>query len=99
MTSLVRNLWAGNIPLAKAFWEYGLLYSILLNAATTMGSLALWSMDQMVLGMIVHLLPMPYTILTLVAVWRSADKYQGDQMWATAARVAITTIVLMSILL
>lgn len=99
MTSLVRNLWAGDIPLAKAFWEYGLLYPILLNAATTMGSLALWSLDQMVLGMIVHLAPMPYAILTLVAVWRSAGKYQGDQMWAGVARVAIVVIVPLSIIL
>jgi hypothetical protein len=99
MRSLVRNLWAGNVPLAKAFWEYGLLYAILLNSATTMGSLALWSVDQMALGMIVHLLPTPYAILTLVAVWRSAANYPGDRMWAGLARIAIVVIVPLSIIL
>jgi len=99
MRTLVRNLWTGNVPLAKAFWEYAVLYPILLNAVTTMGSLVLWSLDQIVLGMIVHLAPLPYAILTLVAVWRSAGKYQGDQMWAGMARVAILVIVPLSILL
>ena len=99
MTNLVRDLWTGNVPLAKAFWEYGLLYAILLNAATTLGSLALWSMGEMALGTIVHLLPVPYAILTLVAVWRAAGKYAGDQRWAGMARVAIAIIVPLSIVL
>ena len=99
MTNLVRDLWAGNVPLAKAFWEYGVLYAILLAAASTMGSLALWSVGQMALGFIVHISPMPYAILTLVAVWRSAGKYQGDRMWAGMARAAIAVIVPLSIIL
>lgn len=99
MKNLVRDLWAGDVPLAPAFWEYGVLYAILLGAASTMGSLALWSLDQMVLGFIVHILPTPYAILTLVAVWRSAGKYRGDPKWAGAARAAIAVIVPLSILL
>ena len=87
------------MPLAQAFWEYGVLYAILLGAASTMGSLALWSLDQMVLGFIVHVAPTPYAILTLVAVWRSAGNYQGDPRWAGAARAAIAVIVPLSIIL
>ena len=99
MKNLVRDLWAGDVPLAQAFWEYGVLYAILLGAASTMGSLALWSLDQMILGFIVHVLPTPYAVLTLVAVWRAAGKYQGDQLWAGMARVAIAIIVPASIIL
>jgi hypothetical protein len=99
MRTLVRDLWAGDVPLAQAFWEFGVLYAVLLGAASTMGSLALWSLDQMVLGMIVHVLPTPYAILTLVAVWRSAGKYPGDAMWAGMARAAIAIIVPLSIIL
>jgi hypothetical protein len=99
MVHLVRDLWAGNVPLAKAFWEYGVLYAILLAAASTMGSLTLWSLGQMALGMVVHLAPTPYALLTLVAVWRSAGKYRGDPMWAGIARVTIVVIVPLSIIL
>ena len=99
MARLVRELWAGKVPLAKAFWEYGLLYAILVNAAATMGSLALWSADQMALGLIVHLLPAPYAVLTLVAVWRSAKKYRGDRKWAGMACATITVIAPLSIIL
>lgn len=99
MQTLVRDLWTGDVPLAKAFWEFGVLYAILLSAASTMGSLALWSLDQMVLGFIVHVLPTPYAVLTFFAVWRSAGKYQGDRMWAGMARAAIAVIVPLSIIL
>lgn len=98
MRRLVRDLWTGNVPLATAFWEYAILYAILLNAASTIGSLALWSMDQMALGLIAHVLPTPYAVLTFVAVWRAAGKYQGDPKWAGMARVAIVLIVPVTIL-
>ena len=34
------------------------------------------------------LLPIPYNLLVGVAVWRSADRYQGPQRWADLARAA-----------
>jgi len=101
MVRLVRELWAGNVPLARAFWEYAVLYTILINAAATMGSLALWSMGQIALGMVVHLAPLPYETLVLIAVWRSAGKYAADPnnnpIWATLARATVTILVVLCI--
>lgn len=68
------------------------MYGFLINAAATLGELALFSSGQATLGLVVHLLPVPYDILTLVAVWRAAGRYAGNPAWATIARatVAIT---------
>jgi hypothetical protein len=90
---LIRALWAGDIPLAQAFWEYAVVYAFLINAAATMGSLALWSIDQMALGLIVHFAPLPYAVLTFMAVWRAAPRYAEEHPdsahWAGIARVVI----------
>lgn len=96
---LVRDLWAGDVPLAKAFWEYAVLYAILLNALTTMGSFALWSQGWMASGLIVHLLPVPYAALCYVAVWRAAGKYPGDRKWAGMARVAVAVLCALAVIL
>jgi hypothetical protein len=36
----------------------------------------------------IFLLPLPYNVLAVVGVWRSADTYNGPRHWATLARVA-----------
>ena len=37
----------------------------------------------------VHLSPLPYNLLALVAVWRSAANWRGAPRWATLARLVI----------
>ena len=36
----------------------------------------------------IFLLPLPYNVVAVVGVWRSADTYNGPRHWATLARVA-----------
>jgi hypothetical protein len=98
VTRLVTALWRGDMPLAKTFWEYLVVYGALLNAAGLLAFLILLTQDQALLGMIVHSIPTPYNVLVFVAVWRSAGKYQGRRDFATAARAVaavflITTFV------
>lgn len=100
---LIRALWVGDVPLAQAFWEYAVVYAILINAAATMASLALWSADQMVLGLIAHFAPLPYALLTFMAVWRAAPRYAEvhpqTAHWAGIARVVIAIAAPLSALL
>jgi hypothetical protein len=73
MQRLICELWAGRVPLIRAFWFYGLGIGILINGIATLVALALAASDSpswIVLA--VHFLPMPWNILVLVAVWRSA---------------------------
>jgi hypothetical protein len=40
------------------------------------------------LAILIHFLPLPYNLLMLVSVWRSAKRYQGPPVLATAAQIA-----------
>jgi hypothetical protein len=39
-------------------------------------------------AVLIHFLPLPYNVLALTAVWRSAQAYQGPIMWSHAAKLA-----------
>jgi hypothetical protein len=84
------RLWHGEEPLARAFWEYAMLYGTLLNAATTVATFAALAANLPVLiALALHLLPVPYNVFVVIAVWRSARRYSGPPQWATLARVGV----------
>lgn len=86
----LRRLWAGEIPLTQAFWTFAVLYGLVVNLATTAAALALFSQDApTALGVLVYLAAMPYNVLVVVAVWRSAARYTGPRHWPDLARVAV----------
>ena len=88
--SIVRRLWAGEVPLGRAFWSYAMIGGTALNGVATLLAMALVAMDApAVLAVVAFGLPIPYNLLVLVAVWRSAGAYQGPRLWADLARVAI----------
>jgi len=87
MTALVGRLWAGEIPLAEAFWHYAVGYGLLLNIATSALFLILLGNDAGPAFLVLtFLLPVPYNALVVVAVWQSANRYRGPQRWAEIAR-------------
>lgn len=82
MRSLLSDLWGGRLPLSTAFWNYMIFWGFLLNLATNLGSLSVLvaaggSAPQgwvALLSLGLHALSMPYNILCLVGVWRSAAR-------------------------
>ena len=99
MVTLVRQLWAGGVPLARSFWEFSVLYGLALNVAATVAAMAMLSAGWPGwLALILYLLPAPYTILTLVAVLRSAARHPGRRFWADLARPAAVLWTLLMIL-
>jgi len=90
MKKLVAALWSGEVPLARAFWEYAILWGTLLNLVTTLGAFMLLEAEgQEGAAVALLLLPVPYNVFMLVAVWRSAARYEGPPHWAQLARAAI----------
>jgi hypothetical protein len=89
---LVIDLWRGDVPLATSFWEYTVVYGLLLNAAALLVFLALLTQDQALVGMVIHSIPTPYNLFMFVAVWRAAGKYPGPRELSAAARVAAVAI-------
>ncbi len=60
---------------------------MLLNLATSLVSLGLVVSEAgYALLVPMFILPIPFNILIIVAVWRSAGRYTGPQKWADMAR-------------
>lgn len=86
----MRALWKGQLPLARAFWRYAIVYALLANLCATGAALAIVAAGLPVpLAIVVFLLPAPYVVVAVVGVWRSADAYTGPPRWATIARYSV----------
>jgi hypothetical protein len=46
-----------------------------------------WPARRVAIGL--HFLPLPYVVMAVVCVWRSADKYREDSTWAGIAKAAV----------
>ena len=86
--SVLRRLWAGEVPLARVFWQYAMIGGTALNVVATLLAMALLAADAPeLLAVTVFALPIPYNVFALVAVWRSASAYEGPRLLADLARV------------
>jgi hypothetical protein len=89
MANNLKSLWAGDVPLQEAFWWYAALWGLMANFITSSLFMILIIEDVSAWWLVpTFLLPVPYNIFVTVAVWRSAEKYQGDPQWAGLARAA-----------
>jgi hypothetical protein len=96
MTRL-RALWSGDLPLGEAFWTYAVAIGLTVNIVTTLAFLALISWDRPVAALFVgYALSVPYNVVAVVGVWRSAARYAGERIHADLAR--IVTLVGMTLL-
>jgi hypothetical protein len=87
----IGTLWAGAVPLPVAFWRHAIVDGFAVNLVATLAMLALLAMDAPGwLALAIHLAPLPYNVLFLVAVWRSAARWPGPPPWADVARIAVT---------
>ena len=90
MMDWIGRLWRGEVGLAIAFWEYAIVFGTFAQVLATgcaygayVAGVPFW------LAAVMFFIPVPYTLLVTVGVWRSADRYRGPQRWAHAARIAV----------
>lgn len=99
----VAGLWRGEVPLGEAFWVWAVLGAAVVNFGTSALFLALVSMEMALLAWIAgYALSIPYNVLALVGVWRSAERYEeaegGSPRLALAARsVSLVGLVMISL--
>lgn len=89
---LIKNLWCGDVPLVKAYWLFGVAVGVLFNISfnyiahqpadfsSNFGS-------ALLLALVVF--AFIYSIFICVAIWRSAEKYQGPQINAGLAKIVV----------
>ena len=90
---MLRNLmalWLGEMPLGRAFWEFAIAYGTTANivaTVTAIGAAAAGLPDLLVVG--IFLTPIPYILLAVLGVFRSANRYRGPPEWRHLARIAV----------
>ena len=95
--SKIRDLWSGALPLGEAFWTWAIGIGLLVNLTTSGLFLALITFDRPWAALFVgYVLSVPYNVVALVGVWRSAARYEGQAGLADLAR--IVTVVAMLLL-
>jgi hypothetical protein len=93
----LRDLWSGELPLGEAFWTFAIGIGLLVNLTTSALFLALITVDRPWAALFVgYVLSVPYNVVAVVGVWRSANRHQGAAGLADLAR--IVTIVVMLLL-
>lgn len=88
----LRQLWYGDLPLARAFWVYAAFVGVSVNLVTSVLFLVLITLDRPLAAFAVgYGVSVPYNILAVVGVWRAAARHPGDRAHADLAR-AVTLI-------
>ena len=86
----LRQLWQGQLPLNVAFWRYLINYGLILNLAATIAAIvAITSEFHIAWAIILHFLPLPYSLLSAVGAWRSADRSGENSSLAKAAKIVV----------
>lgn len=100
MRARIVALWLGEVSLSQAFWTVTLLYGTLINViGTGLMFAALLAGLPSLIAISMHLLPLPYNILALIGVWRSAKAYKGPPSHAAAAQTAAVLWFILMLLL
>jgi len=82
-------LWRGDLPLGKALWTWTVFGGLLVNISTSIAFLMLITADLPWVALIVgYGLSIPYNVVALVGVWRSAARHDGPRSQAHFARGA-----------
>ena len=77
MMELIR-LWRGEVPLDRAFWHYAVILGVLVNLLTTFLFMLFMSVDNLFAAVFFgYGVAIPYNLLALVGVWRSAAHSPG----------------------
>jgi hypothetical protein len=81
------RLWSGAMPLSRVFWTDMLIIGSAVNLAAMLLAILLFIAGAPVwLGVFIHFSPLPYNILLLLAVWRSAAREAST--WGFLAQIA-----------
>lgn len=90
MRRTLKRLWRGEFSLAKTYWFYGVLIQVVVILLLgAVGALAEYSIFWAILTIAGGIALLLYMFVVLVGIWRSADRYEGEQAWAVLAKVAV----------
>ncbi len=91
--NILLRLFRGEVSLYVTYWIYGSLVGLGLGVVQTAIEANYYDLVSTEVGSLAiagfYWLVVAYTFFILVAIWRSAGKYDGRPVWATLARLAV----------
>jgi hypothetical protein len=86
-------LWRGDRPLAEAFWTWAVTVGLLVNVATSALFVVMIMHDKPWIALLLgYGVSLPYNVVAVVGVWRSAARYEGPAVHADLARAAVAIL-------
>lgn len=94
------EFWRGNLPLGRAFWLWGILGGAIIGLVSTLLALALLVAGAPTwLAMLVFAAHLPWNLVLLIGIWRSAGRSRVSRDTASLARLVILAwVVALSVL-
>ena len=92
-------LWRGEMSLQNAFWNWAVFGGLIVNVISSGLFLALALNDQIMAAILIGKGgSLPYNLLVCVGVFRSADRYRGNQRWSEIVKViTVVWIIFLSV--
>jgi hypothetical protein len=91
----VKEFARGGLPLGRAFWVWGILGGAVVNLFATLAAVAVLSAELSPwLAALVFAAPIPWNILLLVGVWRSAQRPEVGRGAGLLAQLGIAVWVM-----
>lgn len=81
----IKKLIDGDFSLAKTYWLYGVVGSIVLNLFLLLPTMS----GSMPLLVSAGLISIAYAIVVLTGIWNSASKYTGSMFWSVLAKIIV----------
>lgn len=82
---ILAKLWRGELPLYVTFWFFGMILGTVISICVTKYALqSAETVNPIRIGWLI--IALLYTSVMCVALWRSADKYNGAPIWSISAR-------------
>ncbi|MEX0613416.1 MAG: hypothetical protein WD229_14965 [Pirellulales bacterium] len=98
MVAHFRRLWLGLPSLSRIFWHDMLINGTAINLGALLVAFLMFAADVSVAaGVVVFLAPLPYNVLLVTAVWRSAMR-EGSE-WSWPARLVAVAWLLLAVLI
>lgn len=96
MLETSKDLLNGRIPLVKTYWLYGVVTFIITNIFLRLSLPYLvqqaylsGSLFYVIVYYLLVVLATCYYFVIVIAVWRSATRYQGREIWSILARISV----------
>lgn len=97
LTEKLKELWRGEIPLAKTFWLCYVAVFLIVGLIFHLFCLE-WIVYSILLGeptplylttLFALFVLLPYQIVVLVGLWRSSSLYEGSKIWRILAKAVV----------